>query len=83
MLWKLLAWLGVTSTDNRTPGTANGKTPVRYVICSNGDTDCFVAARFKDFEACKRHDKWASMLCGCKEPPVAPDASFLCALQGL
>jgi hypothetical protein len=49
--------------DKRTLEGANGKTPVRYVICSPGETNCFVAARFKDFDGCESHARWASMLC--------------------
>ena len=42
---------------------AKGETPAKYVICSTGEKNCFVAARFKDLDACERHKKWADMLC--------------------
>jgi hypothetical protein len=60
-----LAVMVVVSACNAsdTPQDARGETPVRYVICSVGDTDCFVAARFKDFSSCESHRKWAEMLC--------------------
>jgi len=64
-----VAGCGMTATDDRTPATANGKTPIRYIICSNDDTNCFVAARFKDFDGCKSHDRWASMLCDSTSMP--------------
>lgn len=42
---------------------ANNETPVRYVICGLGESDCFVLARFKDFETCERHKEWSAMSC--------------------
>lgn len=43
--------------------TANGETPVRYVICNAEETNCFLAARFKDLSGCESHKNWADMLC--------------------
>jgi hypothetical protein len=42
---------------------ANDETLIRYVICSAGETNCFVAARFKDLDSCQSHKEWADMLC--------------------
>jgi hypothetical protein len=52
-----------------TPQGARGETPVRYVICSVGGTNCFVAARFKDFDSCESHKEWADMLCDRRSSP--------------
>jgi hypothetical protein len=32
---------------------ARGSTPIRYVICSKADGDCFVQARFRSLEDCE------------------------------
>jgi hypothetical protein len=43
--------------------SASGKTPVKYVICSQGDSNCLVAARFKDLDKCQSYKDWADMRC--------------------
>lgn len=48
---------------------AKGDTPARYVICGPGESNCFVAARFKDLDACQSHKEWADMLCDSKAAP--------------
>lgn len=48
---------------------AKGDTPVKYVICGHGESDCFVAARFKDLDACQSHKNWADMLCDSQSDP--------------
>jgi hypothetical protein len=48
---------------------AEGETTVRYVICGAGETNCFVAARFKDFDGCESHKRWSEMLCDSKSQP--------------
>ena len=50
---------------------AKGDTPVRYVICGAGESNCFVAARFKDLDACQSHKSWADMLCDSISTPGA------------
>ena len=66
---------------------AKGDTPAKYVICSAGETNCFVAARFKDLDACERHKKWADMLCDsistpglmtCRTPPEPSIGNAYC-----
>lgn len=42
---------------------AKGDTPVKYVICGLGESDCFIAARFKDLASCEAHKVWSGMLC--------------------
>lgn len=44
------------------PAAATGETPVRYVICSLGDKDCFVSARYRDFQSCESHKEIDAML---------------------
>ena len=51
------------SPSGDTPQTAKGETPVRYIVCSAGDTDCFVVARFKDMNTCDDYREQNSMLC--------------------
>jgi hypothetical protein len=48
---------------------AKGDTHVKYVICGPGESDCFVAARFKDLDACQSHKDWAGMLCDSQSNP--------------
>lgn len=48
---------------------AKGETPIRYVVCSTGETNCFVAARFKNIESCERHKSWSEMLCDSRTQP--------------
>ena len=48
---------------------ATGDTPVKYVICGVGETNCSIAARFKDLDSCQSHKNWADMLCDSKSKP--------------
>ena len=50
------------------PSTATGDTPVRYVICSDGERDCFVVARFDTFESCESHKEISISLCDRRVP---------------
>lgn len=54
---------------DRTPQNAEGDTPVRQVMCSAGDKDCVVIARFKDFKSCEWHNKMSNMLCDSMSKP--------------
>ena len=46
-----------------TPQQATGPTPVRYIICFSEGTDCSVAARYADMNACKKHQRFWEQLC--------------------
>lgn len=48
---------------------AKGDTPVKYVICGPGESNCFVAARFKNLSGCQAHKEWSDMLCNSKSTP--------------
>jgi hypothetical protein len=50
---------------------AKGETPAKYVICGQNESNCFVAARFKDLAACTTHKDWADMLCDSQSTPGA------------
>lgn len=52
-----------------TPQTVDGETPIRYVICSVGDKDCILVARFVDFDTCETHKKISEMLCDSRSKP--------------
>lgn len=65
-----LALLGCGGSDGGVKG-AKGDTPVRYVICSQGEANCFVAARFKSLDSCQSHKDWSEMLCDSKATPGA------------
>ena len=52
--------------EGSTPGevkSVSGETPFKYVICSQGDSNCLVTARFKDLDKCQSYKEWAEMLC--------------------
>jgi hypothetical protein len=36
---------------------AKGDTPVRYIICGQGETNCFLAARFDDLDGWRQYDE--------------------------
>ena len=61
----------VGCNDENTKGVkgTKGETPVRYVICGAGETNCFVGARFKDLDGCETHKKWSEMLCDSQSDP--------------
>lgn len=59
----------VACDESATPQTAKGDTPIRYVICSIGDKDCILVARFVDFDSCETHKKVAEMLCDSRSTP--------------
>lgn len=46
-----------------TPNSAVGDTPVKAVVCSQGDVNCFVVARYSDLDSCEYHRKLSSMSC--------------------
>jgi len=48
---------------------AQGDTPVKYVICGVGETDCFVAGRFNNLDGCQHHKEWSDMLCDSLSTP--------------
>ncbi len=63
--------LVVACADSPSDGVKNakGETPVKYVICSQGEKSCFVSARFKDLDSCQSHKDWADMLCDKQSTP--------------
>lgn len=58
-----------TSSSPRTPATAKGETPVRFIVCSTGDIDCAVFARFDNLGSCEVHKEFASSLCDFDNTP--------------
>jgi hypothetical protein len=48
---------------------AKGDTPAKYVVCGQSESNCFVAARFKDLQSCQSHKELADMLCDRKSDP--------------
>ena len=52
--------------DSNSPGevkSASGETRVKYVVCSMGDSNCTVTARFNDLDKCQSYKDWADMVC--------------------
>lgn len=45
------------------PQTTKGETPIKHVVCDQGDVNCFVDARYKDLKSCEYHKRFSSMLC--------------------
>lgn len=78
----LLSGCGNDKNTN-SPQAATGETPIRYVLCGNGDKFCFVSARFKDMESCESHKEWSISRCDkvsqpgmiiCTKDPLASGA---------
>lgn len=65
----LLLIVGCADKDAAGVAGAKDQTPVRYVICGVGETNCFVSARFKDMAGCESHKTWSEMLCDSKSNP--------------
>jgi hypothetical protein len=68
ILAMLLPIVGCSDNDAGIAG-AKDKTPVRYVICGHGESNCFVSARFKDMGGCENHKAWSEMLCDSQSTP--------------
>lgn len=64
-LFSYLTLLVLAACDQGGVGVkgAKGDTPVKYVICGAAESNCFVAARFKDLDSCQSHKTWADMQC--------------------
>ena len=69
ILLGLLAGCTDDQSHRNRPETAQGDTPIRYVICSSSGGGCFVSARFNDLDSCESHKKWSGMLCDSKSDP--------------
>jgi len=54
ILYLLVSVLAACEQSSGGVAGAKGDTPVKYVICGAGESNCFVAARFKDIDACQR-----------------------------
>lgn len=68
----MLAFLAAcdgTSISSRPPAKAKGDTPVRFIICSLGDVDCEVFARFDNLGSCEAHKEFANALCDFNTTP--------------
>jgi hypothetical protein len=52
-----------------TPQGATGNTPVRYVICRAGGTDCEVFARFRNRSECEDFREFSEMSCDRQSVP--------------
>jgi hypothetical protein len=52
-----------------TPQSASGDTPVRYVICRVGNTDCEVFARFRNRSQCEDFRVFSEMSCDHQSVP--------------
>lgn len=67
-LASLISLAACSSSDTTLKGAADA-TPIRYVLCTNGESYCFVSARFKDMDGCERHKAWSEMLCDSRSRP--------------
>lgn len=65
----LLSLIGCSNNSNGGVKSAKGDTPIKYVICGQSESNCFVAARFKDLDGCQSHKDFADMLCDSKSAP--------------
>ena len=67
----ILAAFTLTACNTADGGVngAQGDTPAKYVICSAGEQNCFISARFKDLDSCQSHKNWSEMLCDSRTQP--------------
>ena len=42
---------------------AVGETSIKYEVCAKAEANCFVLARFRDLQGCKRYKNYAEMVC--------------------
>lgn len=61
----MLSMMGCCDTHTSVTG-AKDPTPIRYVICGNGESKRLVSARFKGMDGCESHKAWPEMLCDSK-----------------
>ena len=66
-----LALLSLAACDQSGGGVkgAKGDTPAKYVICGVFESNCFLAARFKNLDDCQSHSTWQGMLCDSRSKP--------------
>ena len=57
----------LTACGAGTPEGARGATPVKYVICSASDTQCFVSARFGERWVCEQYRKLEEANCAFRD----------------
>ena len=68
------------------PENASGSTDIRFVVCAEMPTGCFVTARFKHIESCANYKRFADAVCTAEEgsnrfacaPSAAPIPSSYC-----
>jgi hypothetical protein len=58
----LFLFLGCDNKYSTDVNHANGETPVKNVLCSDG-IGCYVSARFRDIDSCETYKEWAEMVC--------------------
>ena len=69
VILSLAGCTGPSPVNSVDVASAAGDTPIRYVTCDAGRTNCLVSARFSDFDSCEHHKKWAGMLCDSRGTP--------------
>ena len=71
MIWSAVLVIIASSVAawGATPKSASGETPVRYVICRAGGTDCEVFARFRDRSECEDFRAFSEMSCDRQSVP--------------
>lgn len=64
ILFPVLSILGCSQSQiKKGPQDTKGETPIKHVVCDQGDVNCFVDARYKDLQSCEYHRRFAGMLC--------------------
>ena len=88
----MAALLALSACDGGGSGglkTAVGETSVKYEVCAKAEANCFVLARFRDLQGCKKYQNWAEMVCEenpntgrmiCEKPKGKQKAFSYCVL---
>ena len=62
----MAALLALAACDGGGSGGLNsavGETSVKYEVCAKQEANCFVLARFRDLQGCKRYQNFAEKVC--------------------
>lgn len=65
MVWLLFLSIILVACQKNSaaPGAVENETPVKFVICGKGDSNCFVSSSHRNLSDCESHKKMTGMLC--------------------
>jgi hypothetical protein len=66
----LLFASGCDADFSKTPEAASGDTTIRFVVCNNPESECWVTARFKHIASCVQYKEFADLACNRNANPA-------------